>query len=72
MNKIITREQSDCAKSRYIGENIRLILEIIEHKETYNLYGLLFFSELLKAFYRNHNCIPQSLQNFDFGESLMS
>jgi hypothetical protein len=36
--------------NRYIGENVRLVLDIIEYTEKYNLPGTLFFIDFEKAY----------------------
>jgi len=37
-------------KDRYIGEHVRLILEVIDNLNTYNKPGLHFFADFEKAF----------------------
>ena len=37
-------------KGRYIGKNIRLILETIDITDENNLPGMIFFSDFEKAF----------------------
>ena len=55
-------------KGRYIGENIRLILETIDITDENNLPGMIFFSDFEKAFDSiNHEymfkCLRQNKQN---------
>ena len=46
---IINQSQTGFMKGRYIGENIRLICEILETTEAQNLPGLVCFSDFEKA-----------------------
>ena len=41
--KIINNSQTGVLKDRYIGENIRILFEILEHVEEHELPGILFF-----------------------------
>jgi len=36
-------------KGRYIGENVRTLIEIIEHAENNRQSGLIFFSDFSKS-----------------------
>ena len=47
-------------KGRYIGENIRLLFDIIEYTEEHDLPGILLFTDFEKAFDSiNHEYIEQ-------------
>ena len=48
--KIINNDQTGFLKNRFIGENIRLINDIIDFTENKNLKGLLLFLDFEKAF----------------------
>ena len=50
ITKIINNSQTGFIKGRYIGENIRLLFEIIDNTEEENKPGLIFFSDFEKAF----------------------
>ena len=50
ITKIIDHYQTGFIKGRYIGENIRLLFEIIDAAEEENKPGLIFFSDFEKAF----------------------
>ena len=55
-----------------IGENIRLMCEIIEYVNEQNLSALLFFSDFEKAFDSlNHDFMFKTLRHFNFGDSLI-
>ena len=47
---LIDRDQTGYVKNRFIGENIRLISDVIELHEEKNLPGMLLFSDFEKAF----------------------
>ena len=48
--KILDNDQTGFLKNRFIGENIRLINDIIDFTENKNLEGLLIFLDFEKAF----------------------
>ena len=50
ITKIIHNSQTGFIKRRYIGENIRLLFEIIDNAEEENKPGLIFFTDFEKAF----------------------
>ena len=50
ITKIIHNSQTGFIKGRYIGENIRLLFEIIDNAEEENKPGLIFFTDFEKAF----------------------
>ena len=69
---IIDKEQTGFMKGRYIGENVRLILSIINFLETKQQPGLLFFADFQKAFDSlSHNFIIDCLNSFNFGPDLI-
>ena len=56
---------------RYIGENVRLLFDVIEHAQENEIPGLLFFADFEKVFDTlNHNFIMQALNFFKFGNDL--
>ena len=60
-------------KGRYIGENIRLLFDIIEYTEENNIPGLLLFTDFEKAFDSiNHEYISKILDAFNFGQDIKS
>ena len=68
---IIHSDQTGYLKGRYIGENVRLLFDIIEHAQENEIPGLLFFADFEKAFDTlNHNFIMQALNFFKFGNDL--
>ena len=70
---IIHSSQTGFLKNRYIGENIRLLFEVLDDVEKFNKPALLFFSDFEKAFDSvNHNFIFKCLNHFNFGESFIN
>ena len=72
ISKIISQSQSGFIKGRYIGENIRLIQEVIDHLNMSNTDGLLLFVDFEKAFDSiDHTFIIKCLEHFNFGQDLI-
>ena len=70
---IIHSSQTGFLKNRYIGENIRLLFEVLEDVEKFNKQALLFFSDFQKAFDSvDHNFIFTCLNHFNFGQSFIN
>ena len=64
-------DQTGYLKGRYIGENVRLLFDIIEYAQENETPGLLFFADFEKVFDTlNHNFIMQALNFFKFGNDL--
>ena len=60
-------------KGRYIGENIRLICEVLQTTEAQNLPELVFLSDFEKAFDSvNHKYMYKCLEHFNFGDGLIN
>lgn len=56
LKSIIDSSQTGFIKDRYIGENIRLLFEVIDSVDEYQIPAILFFSDFEKAFNsNNHN-----------------
>ena len=74
LQTIINETQTGFMKGRYIGENIRLIFELLDNTDEHNIPGLLFFSDFEKAFDTcsvNHEYMYQCLEHFNFGNDLI-
>ena len=72
ITKKIYNSQTGFIKGRYIGENIRLLFEIIDNTEEENKPGLIFFSDFEKAFDSiDHTYIINCLKHFNFGEDFI-
>ena len=71
--KLIHESQTGFMKGRYIGENIRLIFETLEHVDDHKLPGILFFSDFEKAFdSMSHDFMFQCLRHFNFNTDLLN
>ena len=72
ITEIIDHSQTGFIKGRYIGENIRLLFEIIDKVEEENKPGLIFFSDFEKAFDSvDHSYMINCLKHFNFGENII-
>ena len=72
ISSLVHNSQTGFIKERYIGENIRLLFEIIDNDEDENKPGLIFFSDFEKAFDSiNHTFITHCLKHFNFGEDFI-
>ena len=73
IDKLIGYEQSAYIKSRFIGENARLILDIYEYCENMNQEGILMFLDFEKAFDSvEWNFLFKTLKKFNFGDNFIS
>ena len=71
--KIIHNSQTGFLKGRYIGENIRLLFELLEHAEEQNIPDMIFFSDFEKAFDSiDHDFLIKCLRHFNFGDSFIN
>jgi hypothetical protein len=71
LNSVISCDQTGFLPNRYIGENIRLILDIIDYVDIVNIPGLPFFLDFEKAYDKLewvfvHKC----LDVFGFGNDI--
>ena len=73
LQSIINSSQTGFMKGRYIGENIRLIFELLDTTDENNIPGLLFFSDFERAFDSvNHEFMYKCLEHFNFGNELIN
>ena len=64
---IISHQQTGFIKDRYIGENIRLLFDVLEYVDENELSSLLFFSDFEKAFDSlDHQFMIRCLKHFNF------
>ena len=69
---MISRNQSGYIKGRYIGNNARLILEILDYFENTNTDGILLFADCKKAFDSiEWNFLFKTLEKFNFGDKFI-
>ena len=72
ISNIIENSQTGFIKGRYIGENIRLIQEMIEKLEEEEQPGLLLFADFDKAFDSiSHDFMFNCLKCFNFGPDII-
>ena len=65
---IIHHDQTGFLKGRYIGENVRLLLDIINYTDIQNIPGFAFAIDFEKAFDKiKWSCINKALSHFGFG-----
>ena len=69
--KLINSDQTGFIKGRYIGEKIRLIIDIMEYTKTHNIPGILVSLDFRKAFDSLElPFIMKTLGVFNFGTSI--
>ena len=69
--KLINHDQTGFIKGRYIGENIRLIIDAMEYTKAHNIPGILVFLDFRKAFDSlEWPFIMRTLDTFNFGKSI--
>ena len=68
---LIHPDQTGFVKGRYIGENIRLIADVMEQTRKLNLSGILLSLDFQKAFDTlEWSCISRVLKLYNFGDSI--
>lgn len=73
LNNLISDEQTAFIKNRYIGENTRLIYDIMHYADENNIPGLLLLIDFEKAFDSlSWSFIQKTLNFFNFGRCLKS
>jgi len=68
LSSIIDSDQTGYVKGRYIGENARLIEDVLRYTDNQNIPGILLFLDFSKAFDSiDRNYILTTLARFNFG-----
>jgi hypothetical protein len=71
MNKLISNDQTGFIKGRYIGENTRLIYDIMHYTEENQIPGLLLLIDFEKAFDSlSWSFVQNTLSLFNFGPDI--
>lgn len=71
LDKLISKDQTGFLSGRYIGENTRLIYDILHLTENLNIPGLLLIVDFKKAFdLISWKFIMNVLDFFNFGDSI--
>lgn len=71
LDKLISKEQTGFLKGRFIGENIRLVYDVMQYVEDNSSPGLLLLIDFEKAFDSlSWSFIQKTLDFFNFGDSI--
>ena len=72
ISDVIDSDQTAYIKNRYMGFNIRLVNDVIDHFDRVNEKGILFMADFKKAFDSlNWEFMISSLKFLNFGESFI-
>lgn len=72
IHDLIHPDQSGFLKGRNIGNNVRLIFDIIEHTQMYDIPGAIILLDIEKAFDSvSHKFLFQTLKQFNFGSKFI-
>ena len=70
---LINPDQTGYVKGRYIGENVRLIYDLIHYADKLNQKGIAVFLDFKKAFDSiDWNFLSEALQLFNFGHDIQN
>ncbi len=71
LSSVISNDQTGFLPNRYIGENVRLVLDVIEHADISDIPGTLFFIDFEKAYDKlEWSFINRCLDEFGFGNDI--
>lgn len=71
LDKLISKDQTGFIKGRFIGENIRIIYDVMKYTERNSIPGLLMLIDFEKAFDSiSWDFIYQTLDIFKFGQPI--
>ena len=71
--KIINSDQTGYIKGRFIGENVRLIQDVMSHTKQEEKPGIAIFLDFRKAFDTiEWNYLRAALQTFNFGPDILN
>lgn len=72
IHKLISRNQTAYIKSRFIGNNVRLVADLIDYSETFSVPGIMLSLDFEKAFDTiNWEFMFKCLEKFNFGPSFI-
>ena len=70
---LINSDQTGYVKGRYIGENVKLIYDVIHYMDKLNRKGIAIFLDFKKAFDSiEWNYLLETLQPFNFGHDIQN
>ena len=73
IHKLISNAQTAYIKSRFIGNNVRLISDVIDYSEKFNMPGLILSLDFEKAFDTiNWRFMFKCLKTFNFGHNFIN
>ena len=73
IQSLLGPQQTGFLKGKFIGENVRFILDLIDHTSKHNIPGFLFLVDFEKAFDTlEWNYIQATLSFFNFGNSIQT
>ena len=73
VDRIVHKSQTGFVKGRYIGENLRLISDVIEYCAMDGVEGILLAIDRRNAFDSlEHNFMMYALESFNFGPDILS
>ncbi len=73
LDKLINKDQTGFMKNRFIGENIRKILDILEYTENEQIPAILISIDFEKCFDRlEWPAIYKTMENFNFGNKYIN
>ena len=71
LSSLIHSDQTGFIKGRFIGQNVRLLNDIMEYTEAKNLPGILLFIDFRKAFDTiEWNFIHKCIELYNFGPNI--
>ena len=73
LNSIISEDQTGYIKKRFIGNNVRVIEDIIDYVEKVNIGGVILFLDFQKAFDTvEWKFMMEALNKFNFGKDFIN
>ena len=73
LGSCISSDQNAYLKGRYIGNNVRLIDDVISYMQRHNKSGIILFLDLEKAFDKvNREFLYRVLEKFEFGDQFIN
>ena len=71
--KLVKNDQTAYIKNRFIGQNVRLLIDVIEYAKTNNEDGILLFADYLKAYDTvSWNFMFKCLEKYGFGPQFIN
>ena len=72
LNEILSRDQSGYIKGRFIGENIRTIIDVLQYSSIHKTPGYVIFLDFEKAFDSiSWNFLLKVLEAYNFGKAFI-